>query len=102
MRDILGQLATDSDNDARSRETLRVFLHHGASYKAAADELNLHFNSVKYRVQRAIDRRGRPISEDCLDIELALLLCHWFGSAVLWSVDDGHVTADGARRRATS
>ncbi|MEV2219967.1 helix-turn-helix domain-containing protein [Nocardia vinacea] len=69
VRDILGPLATDSDNDARLRETLRVFLYHGASCTAAADELNLHFNSVKYRVQRAIDHRGRPIGEDRLDIE---------------------------------
>ncbi|WP_157187236.1 hypothetical protein [Nocardia vinacea] len=44
----------------------------------------------------------RRFDEDRLDIELALLLCHWFGSAVLWSVDDGHITSDGVRRRATS
>ncbi|MGO4614654.1 PucR family transcriptional regulator [Nocardia sp. 2YAB30] len=83
VRDILGPLATDSDSDARLRNTLRVFLHHGSSYKAAADELNLHFNSVKYRIQRAVDRRGHPIADDRLDIELALLLCHWFGPTVL-------------------
>ncbi|WP_330256776.1 helix-turn-helix domain-containing protein [Nocardia sp. NBC_00565] len=98
VRDILGLLATNSDNDARLRDTLRVFLQHGASYKAAADELNLHFNSVKYRVQRAVDRRGRSIGEDRLDIELALVICHWFGPAVLWPVDDGHATTDGIRR----
>ncbi|MGW4773237.1 PucR family transcriptional regulator [Nocardia sp. NPDC004278] len=98
VRDVLGPLATNSDNDARLRDTLRVFLHHGASYKAAADELNLHFNSVKYRVQRAVDRRGRPIGEDRLDVELALLLCHWFGPAVLGPVDEGLVTTDRIRR----
>jgi hypothetical protein len=86
--DTLGPLATDSENDARLRETLRVFLHHGSSYKAAADELNLHFNSVKYRIQRAVDRRGRPIAEDRLDIELALLICHWYGAEVLQSEQD--------------
>jgi DNA-binding PucR family transcriptional regulator len=63
--------------------TLRVFLSCGASYKVAADELNLHFNSVKYRVGRAVARRGREIGSDRLDVELALLACHWYGSAVL-------------------
>jgi hypothetical protein len=37
---------------------------------------------VKYRVQRAVDRRGRPIDDDRLDVEVALLLCYWFDSAV--------------------
>ena len=75
--------ATDSEHDALLRETLRVFLNDGCSYKAAADDLNLHSNSVKYRVQRAVDRRGRQITDDRLDVELALLVCHWFGAAVL-------------------
>ncbi len=80
---VLGDLATDDDNDQRLRETLRVFLGCGSSYKTAAEELNLHFNSVKYRVARAVDRRGREIGSDRLDVELALLACHWFGSTVL-------------------
>jgi DNA-binding PucR family transcriptional regulator len=83
VRETLGPLATDSENDALLRETLRVFLRDGCSYKAAAEDLNLHSNSVKYRVQRAIDRRGRQITDDRLDVELALFVCHWFGAAVL-------------------
>ncbi|KUI05871.1 helix-turn-helix domain-containing protein [Mycobacterium sp. IS-3022] len=81
--EVLGPLASATENDERLRETLRVFLQTGSSYKAAAGELNLHFNSVKYRVQRAEQRRGRPIAEDRLDVELALLLCHWLQAAVL-------------------
>jgi DNA-binding PucR family transcriptional regulator len=80
---VLGDLATDDENDARLRDTLRVFLSCGSSYKTAAEELNLHFNSVKYRVGRAVARRGREISSDRLDVELALLACHWYGAAVL-------------------
>jgi DNA-binding PucR family transcriptional regulator len=80
---VLGDLASDSENDARLRETLRVYLACGGSYKLAAEELNLHFNSVKYRVGRAVARRGREIGTDRLDVELALLACHWYGSAVL-------------------
>jgi DNA-binding PucR family transcriptional regulator len=80
---VLGDLATDTDNDARLRETLRVFLRCGSSYKQAAAELNLHFNTVKYRVGRAIARRGREVAADRLDVEVALLVCHWYGDAVL-------------------
>jgi hypothetical protein len=83
VQEVLGPLASDTEGDSRSRATLRVFLRHGSSYKAAADELNLHFNSVKYRVQRAVERRGRPIGQDRLDVELALLVCEWFGTSVL-------------------
>jgi DNA-binding PucR family transcriptional regulator len=81
--DVLGPLASATDSDERMRETLREFLHTGSSYKATADELHLHVNSVKYRVQRALERRGRPIADDRLDMEVALLLCHWFDTAVL-------------------
>jgi DNA-binding PucR family transcriptional regulator len=80
---VLGDLAADNENDARLRETLRVFLACGSSYKVAAEQLNLHFNSVKYRVGRAVARRGRDIGGDRLDVELALLACHWYGAAVL-------------------
>ena len=80
---VLGDLAADTDNDARLRETLRVFLRCGSSYKQAADELNLHFNTVKYRVGRAVARRGREVAADRLDVEVALLVCHWYGAAVL-------------------
>ncbi|WP_396899425.1 PucR family transcriptional regulator [Mycolicibacterium sp.] len=83
VTDTLGALASDTDNDARLRDTLQVYLRHGASYKAAGEELNLHFNSVKYRVGRAEERRGRPIENDRLDVELALLLCQRYRSAVL-------------------
>ena len=46
VRQVLGPLATDTENDERLRETLRVFLHAESSFKAAADLLNLHANSV--------------------------------------------------------
>lgn len=73
-RDVLGDLAADTESDARLRETLAVFLRHGGGYKAAAHELSMHPNSVKYRVQRAVERRGREIAADRLDVEVALLV----------------------------
>jgi DNA-binding PucR family transcriptional regulator len=82
---VLGELSMDTENDAWLRETLRVFLRCGGSYKQAAEELDLHFNTVKYRIGRAVVRLGRPIDEDRLDVELALLACQWYGTAVLRS-----------------
>jgi hypothetical protein len=83
VTEVLGPLSSPTESDERLRETLRVFLRTGSSNKAAAEELHLHINSVKYRVHRAVERRGRPISDDRLDVEVALILCEWFGSAVL-------------------
>jgi DNA-binding PucR family transcriptional regulator len=80
---ILGRLATDDDHSARLRETLRVFLATGGSYTASAAQLAMHKNSVKYRVEKAEQERGRPIRGDRLDVELALHACHWLGHAVL-------------------
>lgn len=81
--DVLGPLACATDADKRLRDTLRVFLRTGSSFKAASDELHLHFNTVRYRVGRAVERRGREIGDDRLDVEVALLLCHLLGDAVL-------------------
>src|SRR5246127_5018528 len=78
---VLGDLAGDNENDARLRETLRMYLACGSSYKVAAEELNMHFNSVKYRVGRAVARRGREIGADRLRVELAFPACHSSGSA---------------------
>ena len=55
--EVLGPLAAATDSDERLRDTLRVFLRTGSSYTAAANELHLHFNSVRHRVQRAQARR---------------------------------------------
>ncbi|BBX20693.1 ABC transporter substrate-binding protein [Mycolicibacter terrae] len=86
--EVLGPLACATDGDERLRDTLRVFLRAGSSFKAAGEQLHFHVNTMKYRVQRAIERRGRPIAEDRLDVEIALLLCQWFGAAVLSSEDE--------------
>jgi PucR C-terminal helix-turn-helix domain/GGDEF-like domain len=83
VAEVLGPLASPTEGDERLRETLRVFLGAGSSFKAAAAELHLHVNSVKYRIARAVERRGRPIADDRLDVEVALLLCHWFGAVIL-------------------
>jgi DNA-binding PucR family transcriptional regulator len=79
----LGQLATDDEHHARLRETLLVFLDTGGSYKATAERLVLHKNSVQYRIHKAEESLGRPIADRRHDVELALQASHWLGSSVL-------------------
>ncbi|MGW5072459.1 PucR family transcriptional regulator [Rhodococcus sp. NPDC004095] len=91
VRYFLGGLAADTPGNDRLRETLRVFLETGASNKAAAERLTLHYNTVKYRVQRAQVERGRPVGTDRLEVELALQVCHLLGDVVL--VESGEVNS---------
>ena len=79
VRRVLGPLADPGPARARLRETLRVFLATGGSNTATAGRLGVHPNTVKYRVRRAREARGRPIGDDRLDVELALLACAWLG-----------------------
>jgi DNA-binding PucR family transcriptional regulator len=83
IHDVLGPLAQNTASDQRLRDTLRVFLRAGSSFKAAANELQIHANTVKYRVNRALERRGRPIAAERLDVEVALLMCYWLGEVAL-------------------
>ncbi len=81
--ETLGPLATDTERHARLRESARVFLSTGGSYTVTAEELFLHRNTAQYRIQKAEELRGRPLRDGRLDVELALLACHWLGKAVL-------------------
>ncbi len=82
VQGVLGNLATNSDAHERLRETSRVFLSTGGRFSESAELLNLHRNSVKYRVTKAVEERGRPFHEDRLDVELALQVCHFLGPSV--------------------
>ena len=79
----LGGLATDDEQHARLRETLLLFLQLGGSYKTTAERLMLHKNTVQYRIRRAEESLGRPVSENPHDLELALRASHLLGSSVL-------------------
>ncbi|MFD9827735.1 helix-turn-helix domain-containing protein [Tsukamurella tyrosinosolvens] len=78
---VLGALAGDTAADERLRSTLEIFLRTGGSFKATAEQQLLHANSVKYRVRRAVQRRGREIGDDRLDVEVALAVRRIFGAA---------------------
>jgi DNA-binding PucR family transcriptional regulator len=83
VQSTLGPLASDTAGDAKLRETLRIFLREGSSHTAAAEHLALHRNTVGYRVNKAVQRRGRPITDDQIEVEMALLACDQFHEAVL-------------------
>jgi DNA-binding PucR family transcriptional regulator len=85
VAETLGDLAADDDQSARLRDTLRMFLGEKGSFKATAEKLTLHKNTVQYRVRKAEDALGTPLDENRLQIELALLACRWLGAAVLRS-----------------
>lgn len=81
----LGGLATDSETAARLRDTLLTFIRSNDSYVATAELVHLHKNTVKYRVDKAIEARGKPLDQDRLDLELALVACQWLAPQVLRS-----------------
>jgi hypothetical protein len=83
VRKALGPLATDKNNNRVLRDTLRVFLETGGSYVAAAGALNLHRNTVQYRLRKAGELLPTPIADRRSDLELALRTCDQLGSVLL-------------------
>jgi DNA-binding PucR family transcriptional regulator len=81
--DTLAGLAADDEHHARLRDTLLVFLQTGGSYKAAAERLMLHKNTVQYRVRKAEECLGHPVGRNQHDVELALRATRWLRSSVL-------------------
>jgi DNA-binding PucR family transcriptional regulator len=79
----LADLATDDEHHARLRETLLVFPQRRGSYKATAQQLMLHKNTVQYRVRKAEESLGRSVGDSRHDVELALQASRWLGSYVL-------------------
>jgi len=95
VHNTLGPLASNTAGDAKLRQTLRIFLREGSSHTAAAEHLGLHRNTVGYRVNKAIQRRGRPITDDQIEVEMALLACDQFHQAVLY--DGAEITSAAIR-----
>ena len=87
VAETLGPLAADDEHNARLRDTLQVFLQENGSYKATAERLTLHKNTVQYRVRKAEESLKRPVAGDRLHVELALLATRWLGAAVLRPAD---------------
>ncbi|MFT7023659.1 MAG: hypothetical protein ACJA07_002759 [Rhodococcus sp. (in: high G+C Gram-positive bacteria)] len=77
----LGVLAEDTPGAAVLRLTLNAYFSHDESHLRAAQYLNLHRNTVKYRINKALDQH--TVSTDKLDLALALQVCEFLGPSVL-------------------
>ena len=80
---MLRRLATPDAAHERLRETARIFLTSGGSYSTTAELLHIHKNTVQYRIQKAEELLGRSLREARIELELALLACHWMGETLL-------------------
>lgn len=72
VRRQLRGLADADDATHRLRDTLRVYLQNGADAAVAGELLNLHPNTVRYRIRQAEKKLGHSISYQRVQIELAL------------------------------
>ncbi|MGY1916293.1 PucR family transcriptional regulator [Blastococcus sp. SYSU DS0973] len=81
--EVLGGLAVDAENMDVLRETLRVFLSTGESYTDTAALMNLHRNTVRYRVSKALEQVSTAIRTNRVDLAVALNVCRFLGANVL-------------------
>ncbi|WP_433802235.1 PucR family transcriptional regulator [Actinomycetospora sp. CA-084318] len=79
LRRTLGGLAAGDEATGRLRETLHAYLAADRSSSEAAGRLHLHKNTVHYRLRRAEEVLGHPVTEGRLDVEVALLVCRHLG-----------------------
>jgi DNA-binding PucR family transcriptional regulator len=79
----LGGLASSEPSVVRLRETLRLYLQTWGSHLRTAELLNIHQNTVAYRIRRAEQLRGRPVYDRRPELEAALLLVDRLGDEIL-------------------
>ncbi|SNR37253.1 DNA-binding transcriptional regulator, PucR family [Haloechinothrix alba] len=87
MRALVGRelagLAGRDRGSARLRATVHAYLASGASARAAAGMLDVHKNTVLYRLRQAENLLGYPVDERGLALRLALLVEATYGQACL-------------------
>lgn len=74
IEDELGPLAANDSRTRLQRHTLEAFFAANSNYRAAAVNLGIHHNTVRYRLDQAERVLGRPLGERRLALELALHL----------------------------
>ena len=77
----VGPLAGADKNLALVRETVLTYLK-TLNVEATAEQLFVHKNTVRYRIARAEELLGHPLSERSTQVELALRWVALFGSPV--------------------
>nr|WP_070381080.1 helix-turn-helix domain-containing protein [Rhodococcus sp. WMMA185] len=82
--EVLGPLAVNTDQAATLRTTLSNYFANGESHLRTAQQMNLHRNTVKYRITKALGEPGTGIAgHGKLDLALALQVCEFLGPTVL-------------------
>jgi hypothetical protein len=72
---VLGPiLAHDAEHQSPLLETLRVFLDCSGSWKAAAQRLHLHVNTLRYRIDRIAALTGRDLADLATRVEFYVAL----------------------------
>ena len=75
----LRRLATDDDEHARLRATLRVYLEEHTSRTATARRLGIHPNTVSNRARVCEALIERPLTERPVELQVALALAQTIG-----------------------
>ncbi|WP_174188513.1 PucR family transcriptional regulator [Nocardia barduliensis] len=76
---VLGDLMRDDETTARLRETVQTYLDARGSLTDAAARMHVHKNTVHYRVRRAEEVLGHPLTVNRLEIEVALMISEQLG-----------------------
>ncbi|CDQ46346.1 PucR family transcriptional regulator [Mycolicibacterium neoaurum] len=84
----LGELAGTAEPVTVVRQTLKRYLDRDRSLAGTAADLQVARNTVAYRVQRAEQLRGQPITFRRLQLHAALTLAEELGEAVLRPTPD--------------
>lgn len=75
----LGKLAAPDEAAERLRDTVRLYLEHAGDARAVGEVLNVHPNTVRYRVRQAEQIIGHPVDERRVYLEVALHAVKAFG-----------------------
>lgn len=80
VQETLGPLAKDDPTAAEHRATLLSYLETGQSLIRTAEEQHVHRNTIVYRMHRIEELLPAPLSEQRLQIHLALRLAVQYGA----------------------
>ncbi|UAK35884.1 helix-turn-helix domain-containing protein [Nocardia asteroides] len=69
----------DDTTTARLRETVQTYLDVRGSLTDAAARMHVHKNTVHYRIRRAEEVLGRPLTVNRLETEVALMISEQLG-----------------------
>jgi sugar diacid utilization regulator len=91
VEDVLGPLLAGGDGANDLLGTLDVFYATGRSVRASAQRLDVHENTVRYRLARVRDITGLDVAADAddqLSVQMALLVLRLRGHEGLTAIDD--------------